>query len=217
MVFQEDKSIINIAMTARFEYPESFSRAFKKRFFQSPTEFRNQPNWLLWHQAYQPIENRMEQMMDVKITQLETINVAVLEHHGAAEKVMETAGKFIQWRKQTGLSPVLTSRTFGIIYHDPDEVPADAFRFDIAGEVNEPIEQNDFSVVNKQIAGGRYAVIRHLGSHDHLGKAVYYLYGTWLPQSGEELRDEPCFFHYQNFFPEVEEHQLITDVYLPIN
>ena len=67
------------------------------------------------------------------------------------------------------------------------------------------------------IAGGRYAVIRHLGSHDHLGKAVYYLYGTWLPQSGEELRDEPCFFHYQNFFPEVEEHQLITDVYLPIN
>nr|WP_231855061.1 GyrI-like domain-containing protein [Photobacterium profundum] len=45
---------------------------------------------------------------------------------------------------------------------------------------------------------------------------IHYLYGQWLPESGEELRDDPCFFHYMNFFPEVSEHELITDIYLPL-
>ena len=45
---------------------------------------------------------------------------------------------------------------------------------------------------------------------------VYYLYQTWLPDSGEELRDFPCFFHYLNFVHEVDECELVTDIYLPI-
>jgi len=46
---------------------------------------------------------------------------------------------------------------------------------------------------------------------------VHYLYDDWLPLSGEELRDFPCLFHYINLFPEVAEHELITDIYLPLN
>jgi len=45
---------------------------------------------------------------------------------------------------------------------------------------------------------------------------VRYLYGVWLPASGEELRDFPCFFHYVNLFPYVAEHELVTDIYLPL-
>lgn len=32
----------------------------------------------------------------------------------------------------------------------------------------------------------------------------------------EELRDFPCFFNYINMFPEIPEHDLITDIYLPL-
>ncbi len=39
----------------------------------------------------------------------------------------------------------------------------------------------------------------------------------WLPQSGEELRDYPLFFHYLNLFPDVTEHELEPDIYLPLN
>jgi AraC family transcriptional regulator len=49
-----------------------------------------------------------------------------------------------------------------------------------------------------------------------MDEKVHYLYGQWLPSSGEELRDFPCFFHYINLFPEVPEHELITDIYLPL-
>jgi len=66
------------------------------------------------------------------------------------------------------------------------------------------------------IPGGRCAVVRHLGSHERLGESIIPLYREWLPQSGEELRDFPLFFHYLNLIPDVAEHELVTDIYLPL-
>ncbi|WP_337115148.1 AraC family transcriptional regulator [Pseudoalteromonas sp. Hal040] len=60
------------------------------------------------------------------------------------------------------------------------------------------------------------AVVRHNGSHDTISDTVYYLYREWLVQSGEEVRDFPCFFHYLNLIHEVDECDLQTDIYLPI-
>jgi AraC family transcriptional regulator len=37
-----------------------------------------------------------------------------------------------------------------------------------------------------------------------------------LPESGEELRDFPLFFNYLNLVPDVAEHELVTDIYLPL-
>ncbi|WP_342775851.1 AraC family transcriptional regulator [Shewanella canadensis] len=152
----------------------------------------------------------------VEIATFAETKIAVYEHRGAPELVNESAGKFIAWRKNTGLSPVTKSQTFGIIYEDPKSVPAEEFRFDICGSVLQEVPDNDSGIINKTIPEGRCAVIRHQGSHDHLGAKVHYLYGQWLPRSGESLRDFPCFFHYINFFPEVAEHELITDIYLPL-
>lgn len=66
------------------------------------------------------------------------------------------------------------------------------------------------------IPAGRCALIRHLGSHDTLDKSIYYVYREWLPQTDEETRDYPCFFHYVNFIHEVDECDLITDIYIPL-
>ena len=76
--------------------------------------------------------------------------------------------------------------------------------------------ENPQGVSNKVIPGGRCAVVRHLGSHDRIAESAYYLYREWLPESGEELRDFPMFFHYLNLLPETHEHELVTDIYLPL-
>jgi AraC family transcriptional regulator len=55
--------------------------------------------------------------------------------------------------------------------------------------------------VQKLIPGGRCAVLRHIGSEDHLGETVSFLYSQWLPQSGEELRDFPLYFQRVLVFP----------------
>lgn len=154
--------------------------------------------------------------MQVKIIEFPTTTVAALEHRGPVELLNDSVGQFIAWRKQSKLSPVTTSSTFGIAYDDPKSTPPEDFRFDICGSIADAVPQNPQGVVTKVIPGGRCAMLRHKGSHDTMDPKVYYLYGEWLPDSGELLRDFPCFFHYQNFFPEVAEHELITDIYLPL-
>ncbi len=154
--------------------------------------------------------------MDVKIVDFPETQVALLAHRGDPALLNDSALRFIEWRKQSGLSPKDTSRTFGVAYDDPDATEPEQFRFDICGEVSERVPPNPQGVVNGIIPGGRCAVARHLGSHDHIGESIYPLYREWLPQSGEELRDFPLFFHYLNLVPDVAEHELVTDIYVPL-
>lgn len=217
LVFHPEYKIIDIALDANFESPESFSRAFKHVFGQTPSQFRKQPDWEIWHEKYQFPQQTRRQEMKVKIVNFKETKIAVLEHQGSPALVNNSALKFIEWRKSSQLSPIQSSQTYGIAYDDPENVAPETFRFDICGSVLQEIpEDNPQGVINKVIPAGRCAVVRHIGSHDNLEESVYYLYEKWLPESGEELRDYPCFFQYMNLFPEVDEHQLITDIHLPI-
>ncbi|HDY3603815.1 TPA: AraC family transcriptional regulator [Klebsiella michiganensis] len=188
----------------------------RSAFAQSPSQFRQQPDWLEWHRRVPKHTLQEQHPMDVKIIQLPTTQIARLRHRGNPDLVNETAAKFIAWRKVSGLSPVASCATWGISWDDPAATPADDFRFDIGGTVSQPVPENSFGVVNGEIPGGRCAVVRHHGSLDTLAQSIWFLYRDWLPASGESLRDFPVFFRYLTFVHEVGEHELQTDVYLPL-
>jgi len=209
--------IIDIALAAGFDSPEGFARAFRQVIGQSPSQFRQSPRWQPWSERLQlPPRERTEQM-EVKIVDFTETQIAFLAHRGAPGRINDSAMTFIAWRKQSGLSPVRSSRTFGVAYGDPNTTPEEEFRFDICGEISGPVPPNPQGVENGVIPGGRCAVVRHFGSHERLGESIYPLYRQWLPQSGEELRDYPLFFHYLNLIPDVpDEHELMTDIYLPL-
>jgi len=216
LVFNKHYRIIDIAMDAGFQNPESFSRAFKNVFEQTPSQFRKKPEWSSWNKNhYCPTIKRSEKMK-VEIVEFEETKVAVLEHRNAPELLNESVSDFIEWRKQSKLSPVTGSKSYGIAYDDPKTTEASKFRFDLCGSINVDVPSNPQGVITKIIPGGRCAVLRHLGAHEEMDQKVHYLYGEWLPASGELLRDFPCYFHYINLFPDVTEHELLTDIYLPL-
>lgn len=155
-------------------------------------------------------------MFEVKIENTLDEKIAFLSHKGAPNRVLETASRFIAWRKSSGLSPIKTSRTYGIPWSDPEMGPAEAFRFDVCGSIQQDVPTNEFGVKTGLIPGGRCAVIRHLGSHDTIKDSVYFLYKNWLPNSGEQTRDFPVYFQYLNFIHEVDECELETDIFLPL-
>lgn len=215
LAFNSD-SIVSIALEAGFNSHEAFSRAFKRQTNQSPSEFRVSPDWPRWHQAFAVPNHELEIVMDIKIIEFPVTSIAYLRHHGDPKKVLETASQFIAWRKHSGESPLATSRTFGIPYSDPNTTAAEDFVWDVCGSITRDLQANAFNVQQGIIPAGRCAVVRHQGSHDNIDESVYYLYRDWLPTSGAQLRDYPCFFEYLNFAHQVAECDLLTDVYLPI-
>lgn len=217
LAFEKNKRIIDVALEAGFSSPEAFSRAFKRIFDQSPSEFRAKPHWPQWHMRFQfNAEPYRDKSMKVDIVNFKTTNVALIEHVGPAEYVLETAGKFIAWRKETGLSPVKTSKTLGIAYSDPNITDPEKFRWDVCGSIEGEVPSNKYGVKAGTIPGGRCAVVRHKGSHGGLDNKIYGIYRDWLPESGEGVRDYPYFFHYLNLIHEVDECDLITDIYVPL-
>jgi AraC family transcriptional regulator len=214
LAFNRKRSITDIALDAGFQNAESFSRAFRRAFGQSPRAFRRQPSWKAWRGLYTFQQRGDHPEMDVRIVEFPETRVAALEHRGAPHLEYETARKFIEWRIANRLSPD-HHRTYGIHYTDPRTTPPEDHRMDICVSVDRPVPPNPQGVINKVIPGGRCAVVRHVGPREFI-RAAALLVDEWLPTSGEARRDDPIFFHYVNVGPDVREHEMITDVYLPL-
>lgn len=215
--------VMQAALDSGYEGPEAFARAFKRALGQTPSSFRKQPDWTPWHSALGPIEQARSKIMttefsdaQIKLVDFPATPVAVMEHRGDPTLIGDTIRRFIAWRKREGLPPS-RSATFNLLYVDPDQCQADEYRLDICAGTDKTIEPNGDGVTAGLIPQGRCAVLRVTGASEDLRPAVSYLYGQWLPRSGEEARDFPLFVQRVKFFPEVAEHEAVTDIFLPLN
>ena len=152
--------------------------------------------------------------MEVKVVEFAETKVAVLEHHGSPSLEHESIKKLISWRIENKLS-LDKHKNYGVHFNNPTTTAHEKYRVDLCISVEKEVPKNPQGVINKIIPAGRCAVARHLGSRKNVTAAAY-LYETWLPQSGESLRDFPVFFHYVNVGANVQEQEMITDVYLPL-
>jgi AraC family transcriptional regulator len=214
LVFNPRASITAIAYDAGFANAESFTRAFRKESGQTPSAFRKRPEWSPW-QVKTMLDIKQEHTkMQVDIVDFPETLVAALEHHGPEHLTYNTTKKFVEWRQANGYRPG-HGNTYGVHYTDPVTTLPEDYRLDLCLSVEKAVAPNPQGVVTKTIPAGRCARVRHVGSRHHIHPAEW-IYREWLPQSGEQLRDYPIFFHYVNVGPDVKEHEMITDVYLPL-
>lgn len=219
LAYRGDQPILGIALDSGYEGPEAFARAFRQRFEQSPSGFREDPDWGSWHAAFAPLNQARSKAMthdftddQVRIVDFPDTPVAVMSHEGASHRIGDTIRNFIAWRKATGLTPK-ASATFNI-FHPEGE--GEAPQIDLCAATSRAVEPNDAGVVEGLIPAGRCVVLRQIGRSDDLSVAARYLYGEWLPRSGEEPREFPFFAQRVSFMPDVPEHEAITDLFLPI-
>lgn len=229
LAFRDGRTVLEIALDAGYESPESFARAFKKRLGQTPSDFRRQPDWLAWDETYRNVTEMRRTTMtttkvgtgatsappEVRLIDFQETRIGLLEHRGDVRTLGDSIRKFISWRKENHLSPA-TSPTFNILHNDPEVTPADEFHLDICVATRGKVADNPYGVVESTIPGGRCAVTRRVGSDQGLGEWIRYLYKEWLPSSGEEPRDFPPFVQRVRFFPDVPESEAVTDIFLPL-
>ena len=213
-----DGAVLQIALANGYEGPEAFARAFKKNFGQTPSDFREGPDWDAWHTAHRPLRELRSRTMTaesqpngVRIVDFPTTRVAALEHRGHPNAMGDSVRTFIAWRRRNALSPDV-SATFNVVYrHETDDC-----HYELCAATERDVPANDVGVIAKVIPGGRCALLRHVGSEDTLPASIDYLYAQWLPESGEELRDFPLYFQRVRMFPDAPEHEAVTDIFLPL-
>lgn len=222
LAFRPEKSVIEIAQAHGYDEPESFSRAFKKHTGQAPSDFRKSPQWEPWYSRLNALtqlrKTHMPQQFKSEQVELIAFNatpIAIYQHKGSPALLPLSIRHFIQWRKEHKLSPARYA-TFNLLYQHPDDVAPDDFRFDLATQVESGYISEHEKIICTEIPAGLCARLRLLGSDDGLEDAIQFLYTDWLPQSGKSLRDFPLFLQRLNFFPDVPENELITDLYLPL-
>jgi AraC family transcriptional regulator len=222
LAFRPAMAVGEIALATGYEGPEAFARAFRQFSGQSPSEFRASPDWREWHSRFRPFDHLRQTHMNtlsespmVRVMTFPATRVATLEHRGSSLRLGDSIRSFIAWRRANKLPPG-HSATFNIVYGDPDETPPEEFRFALCAATDRPVASNDAGVVPMTIPAGRCALLRHRGSDDQLGRSIRHLYASWLPASGEELRDFPLFMQRVAFFPDVPDSEAVTDIYLPL-
>lgn len=212
--------VLEIALDAGYESGEAFARAFRRLGGQSPSQFRQCPDWPRWQQRLQPLHRSQEQTMpdpadEVTVVERDAVRIGLLLHRGDPLELPHSLSRFIAWRRSVGLPPA-RSATYNLLYDDPEQVAPADYRFGLAAAVPTAVEPNPFGVVEALIEGGRWARLRHVGSDDALGARLRWLLQQWLPQSGERLREAPILLQRLRFFPDVPAPQAQTDILLPL-
>jgi AraC family transcriptional regulator len=217
LAFRPGESVTGIALDAGYEAPEAFARAFRRHLGQSPSDFRAAPTWASWRAALEPLDTMRSKHMtttftvaDAAIVDFPQTRIAAMAHRGDPAALPETIRAFIAWRRAEGLAPARHA-TFNIFHTAPD---AEDYHLDLAVATDRRFDHPD--IATAVLPAGRCARLRVTGSGDNLEAPAAFLYREWLPASGEEPRDQPLFARRVAFFPDVPEHEAVTDLFLPL-
>ncbi len=222
LAYRPDEAVTGIALDAGYAAPEAFARAFRQRFGQAPSQFRAAPDWDPWHAALAPLTIARSQTMQTRFTRADVTMidfpatpVAFLTHRGDPAHLGDTIRRFIAWRKTSGHRPP-ASATYNVFHTDPRTTLPEEYRLDLCAGVSRPTADPAHGIEPGLIPSGRCAMLRVVGQADDLEPAALFLYREWLPESGEEPGDFPLFARRIAFFPDVPEHEAVTELYLPL-
>ncbi len=156
--------------------------------------------------------------LKVVVRDIEDIHVVYIRHTGpykADEALFQRLFmKLAQWAQPRGLfSPETKSLT---IYHDdPNITDEEKLRISVCFSVPEGTEV-DGEIGKTTIKAGKYAVASFEIGSDQFEEAWTSVYSDWLPQSGYQPDDRPCFELCLNDPRTHPEGKHIVDIYVPV-
>lgn len=205
-----DRPIIDIAIEAGFDSGRGFTRAFRTLAGMTPSDYRRQ---------HRKIDRDIRRgvPMDVEIRDLPARRVVAMRKLGPYTEVPRVWDALLLWMRQRELTSRVES-CIGVPYDDPEQVPSGQIRYDACfGLAPGPDPDLGDELHWLDIAGGPYAVYRHVGPYSQIGEAFGRLYGLWLPQSGVALRAAPPLEFYINNPETTSADRLVTELALPID
>lgn len=206
---RENTPLERIAKRAGYGTLAAFSRAFSADYGVPPGAYRLRGTLL------PPNPKRSESgpvPYRVEIKSFAGARLAAIEHRGDYQTIGNSFAKLQIWFAARELP---MNRSFGIYFDDPESVPEKHLRAE-AGLVTEEDVSGAGEIRIVLIPAMRCASVLHKGPYAELERAYRHLFRDWLPGSGCEAADFPCFEEYLNDPRETAASELLTRVHLPI-
>ena len=206
-------TIEEIAFNIGYETTASLSKAFKKQYGISPTEYRtNKDTYIMKKEIINP-DLALKAPKIVTLEPKNLIYVALTGAYGSLDygKAYEQLWAVIKAQKlfTKGIESICIS------YDDPKITEGSLQRSDVCLAIHKPATPQD-EVSCKTLAGGKYAVFFYQGSYENLSQ-VYDTAVRWVIDYEYTLREEPFFEKYLNDARRTPKEKLKTEIYIPIN
>ena len=206
-------TIEEIAFNIGYETPASLSKAFKKQYGISPTEYRtNKDTYIMKKEIINP-DLALKTPKIVTLEPKNLIYVALTGAYGSLDygKAYEQLWAVIKAQKlfTKGIESICIS------YDDPKITEGSLQRSDVCLAIHKSATPQE-EVSCKTLAGGKYAVFFYQGSYENLSQ-VYDTAVRWVIDHQYTLREEPFFEKYLNDARRTPKEKLKTEIYIPIN
>ena len=206
-------TIEEIAFNIGYETTASLSKAFKKQYGISPTEYRtNKDTYIMKKEIINP-DLALKAPKIVTLEPKNLIYVALTGAYGSLDygKAYEQLWAVIKAQKlfTKGIESICIS------YDDPKITEGSLQRSDVCLAIHKPATPQE-EVSCKTLAGGKYTVFFYQGSYENLSQ-VYDTAVRWVIDHEYTLREEPFFEKYLNDARRTPKEKLKTEIYIPIN
>ena len=206
-------TIEEIAFNIGYETTASLSKAFKKQYGISPTEYRtNKDTYIMKKEIINP-DLALKAPKIVILEPKNLIYVALTGTYGSLDygKAYEQLWAVIKAQKlfTKGIESICIS------YDDPKITEGSLQRSDVCLAIHKPATPQE-EVSCKTLAGGKYAVFFYQGSYENLSQ-VYDTAVRWVIEHEYTLCEEPFFEKYLNDARHTPKEKLKTEIYIPIN
>lgn len=235
-------TIAQIALKCGFSNQASFSRAFKKHFGFSASQLRadssilkskkckmeskegkDSLNSFTYNDVVEDIKCKKQLTtnisLNVEVKDIQEMPVIYIRNigmfKGEPKLFSKQLGKLFNWAGARGLIHHPDTKVLSLYHDNPKVTDESRFRTSICMSVPRETE-GDGEIGKMIIPGGKYAV-GHFTLESHEYKETWDLiWGKWLPESGYQPDDRPCFEIYLNNPEEHPDKKSIVDMYIPV-
>jgi len=212
LIGRADAGVLEIALDHGFTSAATFARAFRAHFGMTATAWRA-GGAARWRQRLErktrkhvrstgkargrsPAQTRRKEgIMSIRVQQQPAFHVAYMRYVGpfGPRGIPELWQRLQRWIEAHGLEK---NDRLGIAYDDPAITPPDKSRYDACVVVSHGLGA-DRLVELMDVPGGTYAVAGFVGTAHQIVDAWQTVFASWLPGSGYQPDDRPCYEIYR--------------------
>lgn len=169
-----------------------------------------------WSIKMKDAENTFTQVKVIELKEMHTVYVRHTGPYAGNENLFEKLfSKLFSWAGPRGLINPPESKTLTVYHDNLDITDEEKLRISVCITVPENTEV-DGEIGKMVIPGGKYACAKFEINPDEYHSAWQSIYSGWLPESGYEPDDGPCFELYLNDPKTHPEGKHVFEIYVSV-